>query len=137
MYQQDYLLNETRKFALLLARLMGLKAEGSSEEYLQLFNHTLQAEYDAELEQLFGLNECDFEERLLKANYSAEKLNALSQLFYMFAEPFEGNTDTVLILKKVLVIFDVLEQHHHTTSFENLEKRKTIYQFLTTPYART
>lgn len=132
MYQRDYMLNEARKFAQLLARLMGLKTEGKLEEFTQEFDSALQSEYDLELEELLNLSEADFKTRLLSTDYSAEKLNALSQLLYVFAEPFELTATTALILKKVLAIFAVLEQKYHFDSFENVEKRNNIYRVLNT-----
>ena len=47
----------------------------------------------------------------------------------MFAEPFNQDEETQLLLKKVLTIFDLLEQKHHYESFENFDKRKTIYKY--------
>jgi hypothetical protein len=132
MYQRDYILNEARKFAQLLAKLMGLKTEGQHEEFTKKFDEALQAEYDLELEELLGLSEADFKARLLSTDYSAEKLNALSQLLYVFADPFPATEETALLLKKVLAIFDILEQKHHFDSFENVEKRNNIYRVLNT-----
>ncbi|MES2275557.1 MAG: hypothetical protein V4592_06020 [Bacteroidota bacterium] len=136
MYQRDYLLNEARKFAQLLARLMGLKTEGNEDVFVQEFNQALQDEYDMELAQLLNLSQPDFKTRLQETDYSAEKLNALSQMLYVFAQPFAHNDDTILLLKKVLLIFDILEQKHHFDSFENIDKRKTIFRFLNTTYER-
>ncbi len=132
MFQQDFMLNEARKFAELLARLMGLKVDGKYEEYNDQFNELLQKEYDTELEKLLALSEDDFVDTLKQANYSTEKLNALSQLLYVFAQPFKADEETVLILKKVLLIFDLLENEHHYQSFENIDKRKTIYHYFNT-----
>jgi len=132
MFQQDFMLNEARKFAELLARLMGLKVDGKYEEYNDQFNELLQKEYDTELEKLLALSEDDFVDTLKQANYSTEKLNALSQLLYVFAQPFKADEETVLILKKVLCIFDLLENEHHYQSFENIDKRKTIYHYFNT-----
>jgi capsule polysaccharide export protein KpsE/RkpR len=137
MQQRDYILNEARKLALILARLMGLKVEGREEDYLQYFNSTLQDEYSTELEGLLNLPDEVFTDELKKANYSSEKLNALGQMLYMFAEPFEANEDTAAILKKVMIIFDLLETQHHFESFENLNKRNAIYSFFNTNYERT
>jgi hypothetical protein len=137
MYQRDYLLNEARKFAQLLARLMGLKSEGKEEEFAQEFNQALQDEYDIELEALVGLSQQDFKVRLQEAAYSAEKLNALSQMLYVFAQPFAPTGDVALLLEKVLIIFDILEQKHHYDSFENIDKRNTIYRFLNNNYERS
>jgi hypothetical protein len=52
MFQRDFIMNEARKFALILAKLLGLKAEGEYEEYLKYFNEVLQDEYNAELDEL-------------------------------------------------------------------------------------
>lgn len=134
MFQRDYLLNEARKFALLLARLMGLKAEGNSEEFNAGFNNALRDEYNIEAERLLTLSEIDFKNYIASAGYSTEKLNALSQLLYMYAEPFKADEETALLLKKVMIIFDVLETDHHYESFENLDKRNTIYRYFTNNY---
>jgi hypothetical protein len=136
MPQHDLVLNEVRKLALLLARLMGLKAEGQHEEYKQNFDEVLQSEYNIELEQLLQSSEADFKNILIKEKYSAEKLNALSQLLFVFAEPFKADEETALILKKVLIIFDLLETEHRYESFENLNKRKTIHHFFINNYER-
>ena len=130
MYQRDYLLTETRKLALLLAKLMGLKVEEDRGEYVEQFNDILQDEYNIELEKLIGLNDDEFIAGLNSSRYSAEKLNALAQMLYVFAEPFKLDDETKLILKKVLIIFDLLEQHHHYQSFENIDKRNIIYKHL-------
>jgi hypothetical protein len=130
MYQRDYLLTETRKLALLLAKLMGLKVEQDRGEYIQQFNDILQDEYNIELEKLIGLNDDELIAGLNSAKYGAEKLNALAQMLYVFAEPFKIDDETELILKKVLIIFDLLEQHHHYQSFENIDKRNIIYKHL-------
>jgi hypothetical protein len=130
MYQRDYLLNEARKFALLLARLMGLKTEGRHEEFTQELEQILQTEYDTELEYMLGLNADEFASAIKAKAYSAEKLNALSQLFYVFAQPFQPDDTTALLLRKVLLLFDTLEEEHHYQSFENIDKRNNIYRYL-------
>ncbi|GAB3925171.1 hypothetical protein [Mucilaginibacter myungsuensis] len=132
MFQKDTILNEINKMTLMFARMIGLKADGSFTEFEQQFNHVLQDEYDLEVEQLLALDEDNFKAQLQKNTYSAEKLNGLSQLLYLYAEPFEADDETALLLKKVMVIFDVLETKHHYDSFENIEKRKAIYGYFNT-----
>jgi endonuclease III len=129
MYQKDLILDEVRKFAALLAKMMGLKDEGNYAEFDHQLNDILQKEYDADLKNLLLLSEAEFAEYIQSATYSAEKLNALSQLLYMFAEPFNQDEETQRLLKKVLSIFDLLEQNYHYESFENIDKRKTIYKY--------
>jgi len=124
------MLNEVRKFAEFLAKLIGLKAEGNYAEFDHQLNDMLQKEYDADQESLLALSEAEFTNRIQSETYSIEKLNALSQLLYMFAEPFKQDEETQLLLKKVLAIFDLLEQKYHYSSFKNIDKRKTIYKCL-------
>ena len=129
MFQRDFVMNEARKFALMLAKLLGLKAEGEYEEYLKYFNEVLEEEYSAELNELLNLDEDAFRQKLIEADYSAEKLNALSQILYVFAEPFNNDDETQALLKKVMVIFALLETQHHYESFDNITKRNAIYQY--------
>lgn len=137
MYEQDYLMNEARKFARLLARLMGLKADGDYKEYTKEFDAILQKEYHTELEFLLGLTEEAFKTHILNANYSPEKINALSQMLYVFAEPFNQTDDTKLLLKKVLALFDILGEKGHFDTFENIEKRKAIHRYFITANERS
>ena len=136
MFQRDFIMNEARKFALILAKLLGLKAEGEREEYLKYFNEVLGEEYNAELEGLIKLNEEDFKKRLIDAGYTSEKLNALSQMLYVFAEPFTAGEETSALLKKAMVIFDLLETEHHYESFDNITKRNDIYKYFNTTHER-
>ncbi|MFD0766612.1 hypothetical protein ACFQZI_17255 [Mucilaginibacter lutimaris] len=137
MFQRDFIMNEARKFALMLAKLLGLKAEGEYEEYLKYFNEVLDEEYNAELDELLKLDEDAFKKRLTDANYSAEKLNALGQMLYVFAEPFTANEETAALLKKVMVIFNLLQTEHHYESFDNVTRRNAIHKYFETNYERT
>jgi len=130
MYQRDYLLTEARKLALLLAKLMSLKAEEEYDEYVRQFNDALQDEYGVELKELLNLNEAEFIIFINSAGYSAEKLHALAQMLYVSAEPLKIDNETGLTLRKILIIFDLLEQRDRQLSFENIEKRKIIYKHL-------
>ncbi|MES2064507.1 MAG: hypothetical protein V4456_21500 [Bacteroidota bacterium] len=136
MFQRDFIMNEARKFALILAKLLGLKAESEYESYLKYFNEVLDEEYNAELEELLKLDEEDFKKRLADAGYSPEKLNALSQMLYVFAEPFTASEETSALLKKVMVIFNLLETEHHYESFDNITKRNVIHQYFNNNYER-
>lgn len=129
MFQHDLLLNEVRKFAEMLARLMGLKASGEVAEFNQQAENLLQNEYDTSVELLINLAEDDFMVQLQKLNYSKEKLNAFSQLLYVFAEPFNDDVETASLLKKVLIIFDVLEQQYHFQTFDNIARQHNIHEY--------
>ena len=129
MFQHDLLLNEVRKFAEMLARLIGLKASGEIAEFNQQAENLLQNEYDTSVELLTNLPEEDFRVQLQKLNYSKEKLNALGQLLYVFAEPFNDDVETASLLKKVLIIFDVLEQQYHFQTFDNIARQHNIREY--------
>jgi len=129
MYQRDVFLDEIRKMALVIAKLMGLKVAGDEREFIQEFNNTLLHEFDTEAEVLLALSEEDFEGLIKSDKYSKEKLNALAQMLYMFAEPFQQDEATQALLKKVMIVFNVLEEKHHYQTFENITKRNTIYKY--------
>src|SRR5271154_5886586 len=120
MFRKDYILNEIEKLALVIARLMGLKADDKLEEFVHLADSTLLSEYNISLEELLELTIEGFKLKLEKENYNADKLDALAQLLYLQCEPFSVAPGTLLMLKKVLIIFDILEQKFHRQSFENI-----------------
>ena len=113
MFKRDYILNDIEKLALVIARLIGLKADGKADEFIHLADSTLLHEYNIRLEELLELTIEDFKLKLEKENYSADKLDALAQLLYLHCEPFITGSETLLMLQKVLVIFDLLEQKYH------------------------
>lgn len=128
MYR-DMIVDEMRKTALIIAKLLGLKLAGKETEFVQEVNGLMLNEYDTDLETLLSLNEESFREFINSDRYSSENLNALSQVLYMFAEPFKHDEATQLLLKKVMLIFDVLEEKHHYQSFDNISKRNAIYKY--------
>ena len=128
MYR-DMVVDEMRKMALIIAKLMGIKAQGTQQEFTKEFEDILTEEYNTELEALLVLNEEQFKELINSGKYNSEKLNALSQMLYMFAEPFKNDGKTELRLKKVLAIFDVLEEKYHFQTFDNITKRNAIYKY--------
>jgi len=135
MYRKDTLLTEIEKLALVLARLMGFKADSKEDEFTHLAENTVLKEFNIPLPELRSLTLEEFEVWLSKENHSADKLDALAQLLYLDSEPFTASDETLLSLQKILFIFDLLEKKHHRQSFENINKRNHIYQFLKDNYA--
>ncbi|MDN5283802.1 MAG: hypothetical protein JWR38_76 [Mucilaginibacter sp.] len=131
---EDFILNEVEKITFIIARLAGFKVTAKSDEFIKLADTTLQNEYCIKLQELLDLTTDDFELWLQKQNYHADKLDALAQLLYMHCEPFKPNPETLTALQKVIIIFDQLEKKHHRSSFENINKRNSIYQFLQNNY---
>ena len=122
-------MDDIRKTALIIEKIFGVKGKGMVNEFKQEFDKTLQNEYAAELEHLIFLNQEDFEALIKSDKYSAEKLVALSQMLYVFAEPFEQNEETQQLLTKVIAILDVLEEKYHIQSFDNITRRNAIYKY--------
>lgn len=122
-------MDDIRKTALIIEKIFGMKRGGMVNEFKQEFDKTLQNEYAAELEQLIALNQENFEPLIKSEKYSAEKLVNLSQMLYVFAEPFEQNKETQQLLKKVIAILDVLEEKYHIQSFDNITRRNAIYKY--------
>ncbi len=129
MYRRDMVVDEARRMALIIAKLLGLKAAGDYKAYKTEFDNVLESEYNTELENLLALNPQEFDELIKSEKYSSEKLNALSQMLYVFAQPFEQNEETKILLNKVMAIFDVLEEKYHFQSFDNLTKRNAIFRY--------
>ena len=134
MYRKDYILNEVEKLTLVIARLIGLKSAGKADGFIQLADSTLLHEYNIPLEGLLELTIEGFKRTLEMENYSASKLDALAQLLFLNSEPFAVNPETLLALQKVLIVFDLLEQKYHRQSFENINKRNRIYEFMNNNY---
>ena len=122
-------MDDIRKTALIIEKICGVKGGGMVNEFKQEFDKTLQNEYAAELEHLISLNQEDFETLIKSDKYSAEKLVTLSQMLYVFAEPFEQNEETQQLLTKVIAILDVLEEKYHIQSFDNITRRNAIYKY--------
>lgn len=128
MYR-DIVMDEIEKTGLIIAKVFGLKVDRTQQEFAKEFDKVLQNEYSTELETLLALGEDDFTELIKSDKYSAAKLNALSQILYVFAEPFKGDEATQILLKKVMAIFDVLEQKYRFQTFDNITKQNTIYKY--------
>ncbi|MDN3581986.1 hypothetical protein [Mucilaginibacter flavus] len=131
---KDYILRELEKISLVMARLAGLKEEAKPDEFIKLADTMLQDEFDIKLDELLDLSIADFEQFLTEGGYKSDKLDALAQLLYMYAEPFTPSPETLLTLQKILLIFEWMEKKHHSSSFQNISKQNIIYQFLQTNY---
>jgi hypothetical protein len=128
MYR-DLVVDEVQRLVQVIARLLGLKTVATNAEFAKEFDRILRSEYDTGLEKLISLTEEDFNTTIEATGYSSEKLNDLSQMLYAFATPFKADDETQLLLKKVLAIFDLLEQKYHYQSFENIYSRKHIARY--------
>lgn len=130
MYKESFIDNEIRKLALIFARLMGLKADGKADEFVQLADSTLLNEYNIDWDELPDMPVAHFKALLQDNNYSADKLDMLAQVLYLRTEPFDASHKTLTCLQKVLLIFDILEKKYNMQSLGNINKRNFINQYL-------
>jgi hypothetical protein len=132
MYRRDLILAEIQKLAQVLARIMGLKLEGKTNEAEELFAESLQKDFEISLEDLFSNDAEAFETSLLRHSYTAEKLEMLSQFIY---EQFRTSANDIrkqAIADKILIIYQLLESKYHIVNMTNLDRQKKVLQYLNT-----
>lgn len=130
MYRRDIVIDEAQKFARLLARLLGLRNQGSFAEADSLYESILRDELALDSDNLTGMSDEDFKLLIATRAYRPNQLDALAKLFYYQVLPLRHNADTLSLLNKTLTIFDVLEKEHHIQSFDNVAIRSKIEQFI-------
>lgn len=121
---------EIQKLTQVLARILGLKNESKYDEAEDLIKKTLTEDFGFNFDSLNTTSTTDFETALKNTDLPAEKLDALAQLLFESVHPFEDTPETDAMLHKVLLIFRLLEEEHHTQSLDNFSKREMIDKFL-------
>jgi hypothetical protein len=130
MIRRDFLQAEIAKLAQALAKILSLKTTGNKQEADNLISKNLSQGFDLNLDELTPLNSTQLEELLAAKNFPTEKLDLLGQFLLERVSPFQQNPETVAVLNHVLTIYKILEQEHHTQSFENLNRKQSITKFL-------
>lgn len=130
MLRRDFLQAEIQKLAEVLARIMGLKKDGKYLEAEKLTKETIGEAFGFDFQHLPDLPEPEFEKQILAQDLPAEKLDQLARFMFEAVHPFEDNEQTKSILRKVLVIFSILEREFHRQSLENLNRQVRIKKFL-------
>ena len=130
MIRRDFIQAEIAKIAQALAKILGLKKAGNTQEADDLINKSLLNDFDLKLEDLLLLDENQFKKFLAERKYPPQKLDLLSQFLLESVFPFQSNPKTFQLLDHILLIYQMLEQEHHTQSFENLSRKHAILQFL-------
>jgi len=131
MQQRDLILDEIQKLAKILARIMGLKAEGKTEELNFFAENILKEELDLQDDTYTADFPKDYESQLISKNYSADKLNLLAKILLETADSTEDNSNRMYKYRQVLVIYDILEKVYHIQSLQNLTIRSEIEKLLT------
>ncbi|MVN23508.1 hypothetical protein [Mucilaginibacter arboris] len=130
MIRRDFLQAEISKLAQALAKIMGLKEAGNQQEADDLINQNLLQGFDLDLESVTKSSPVEFKKLLAAKNFPAKKLDLLGRFLLESVSPFHQNPGTIAILNHVLVLYQLLEQEHHTQSLENLNRQQKIIQFL-------
>lgn len=128
MYRRDLITAEIQKLAQVLARIMGLKLEGKLAEASQLFDETIESDFQLPKEILENRDLTFFENWLNENNLLPEKLDSLSEfLYYELGISAERN---LLIAPKLNLVYQYLSDRHKIVHLVNLHRQQTIQQYL-------
>ena len=126
MFQEDYLLRQINQLARALGKLifdfMGIKNTGLIEEYHQVADKILKEEIDYNLTELLDIPDDEFVSHLLrKEGFNDANLNLLGDLFYEMGS-FLPQKESLPYLKKAFILYQYVENHDSTYSFERRAK---------------
>lgn len=132
MLRRDLLTAEIKKLAEALARILGLKKEGLTEEADVQLQEMLEREYGLSYKDLYGLHNADFLELLHKAQFPAEKLDVLTQILYSIFEPTKQDKENQAIATKLQSVYQLLVTEYRIINMINLERETVIKNYLNT-----
>jgi hypothetical protein len=130
MIRKDIIDSEVQKLNEVIARIIELKDQGNLDQALELSSQALEESYGYNNQLLEKGSIEEFESRLKGESYTAEKLNALAQLLFERAYPFQDTEECVAVICKAALVLNLLETEYHEQSLENLNRRKMIDNFL-------
>lgn len=130
MYKRDLITVEIQRLAEVLAKILGLKLEGDSENAAVLYEQTLESAFGLPPEIWKEDTLENFETAIISQAYPAEKLDMLSQFLYSSLHDSDEPLYKKSISKKLLFIFDVLEKQHRIISLDNLNRQKMLLQYV-------
>jgi hypothetical protein len=131
MLRRDFLQAQTQKLAQVLARIVGLKRDGLTEEAEVILEGVLQEDFGLSRGDLENDSAKEFIGTVRTQGYSAEKADLLAQFLFERASPFlREDPANQRLLEKVLALYDLLETDFHRQSLENLNRRTIIRNFL-------
>lgn len=130
MYKRDLLAAEIQKLAEALARIMGLKKDGKAEEAENRLDDIFEHEYGILYSDLLNCGLSDFEIFLNEKNFTSEKLDLFSQFVYLKFNPKDTTATAISLAEKIKLIYTTLEVKHHIINMINLDRQKTIQQYI-------
>jgi len=121
MPQEDYLLKYLEKLSRVVAAMLGFRDKGFPEDALRLADETYKELLDFNSEELAVMPVEKFIDIILKAGYSSNHLEILSQLAYETANSFEATANKEFAYSfflKSLHLYYILNEKDKTFSFE-------------------
>ncbi|HEY0176516.1 MAG TPA: hypothetical protein VGC08_09075 [Pedobacter sp.] len=130
MYRRDLLTAEIQKLAQALARIIGLKQQGLTEEAEEGIDQMLLNDFGILFSDLILVETTDFTAFLTGKDYPAEKLDILSQLLYLRFDPAIVTVENKSVAEKLQLIYQTLEIKHRVINMINLDRQKNTGQYL-------
>jgi len=130
MYRRDLLTAEIQRLGQALARIMGLKHQGKTQDAENGLEEIITNEFGILYNDLIASDSADFEAFLTDKNFPADKLDLFSQFLYLKFNPSIKDTATQSLAEKLQMIYSTLEVKHHIINMINLDRQKTIHQYI-------
>lgn len=134
MLKRDLVEDEMKKLARVLARIFGLKEEGKAEDVLIAIEEEIKNNFGKPFPELILIPDDKFVEQLTNnAQLNCERINSLSELLYLYAETkmkLDRDDKAKSIFRKVFLLWEFLEQHAATTSFDRMIKKEKVRELL-------
>jgi hypothetical protein len=130
MYRRDLLTAEIQRLGQALARIMGLKHQGKTQDAENGLEEIIANEFGILYNDLIASDSADFEAFLTDKNFPADKLDLFSQFLYLKFNPSIKDRATQSLAEKLQMIYSTLEVKHHIINMINLDRQKTIQQYI-------
>ena len=130
MYRRDLLTAEIQRLGQALARIMGLKHQGKTQDAENGLEEIIANEFGILYNDLIASDSADFEAFLTDKNFPADKLDLFSQFLYLKFNPSIKDTATQSLAEKLQMIYSTLEVKHHIINMINLDRQKMIQQYI-------
>jgi hypothetical protein len=136
MLRRDYFLQMLEDFAVILARIAGLKTQGKFLEAHQLIQKTILHYLKIEDKWLIDSTIADFSQAITSnEHYTLEHLSILADLLQakgeVWFEEYADNTLIINVLEKSLLVFELINQRQNKlVSLERQQKTSDIRAIL-------
>lgn len=125
---------EIKKLSEALARILGLKKDGETVEADRQLQEFLETEFGLTYKDLAQMDEPVFIGFLKQAQFSAEKLEVLSQLIYSLFNPNERDEENQVLALKLKLIYGILVTEHRIINMVNLDRENLVKKYLSTSF---